>query len=95
MSNEKDINRFVTGAPSKSDNNDSKQEKQYKSKGNTLSTYATRLQDKYILKIRAFAHFKRVSQRELIEKAMDEFFEGRQEELEEAVDIYRQEGQEL
>jgi len=83
-----EVDKFVTGGSSDSGNTNSKRGRPKKEQ--TLSTFTTRIQDRYLKKLKAFAYYKRVSQREVIEKALQEFFDGRGDELEEAMELYEQ-----
>lgn len=87
------MDKFVTGGSSESGNN--KTNRGRPKKEHTLSTFTTRIQDQYLKKLKAFAYYKRVSQREVIEKALQEFFDGREEELEEAMELFEQNGKGL
>lgn len=87
--NDNDVDDFISGGSSESSGKE-KSSRGRPKKENTLTTYTTRMDDEFLEKLRAFAHYKRVSQREVLEKALEEFFDGREKELKEALKLWEQ-----
>lgn len=59
-----------------------------KSKNENLQTMTTRIQSDYLEKLKALAYFSRTSQREVIEAALDGYFENHKKELSEALKLF-------
>ena len=84
------VDEFIEGA---SYDSGSERGRPPKPEDEKYKPFTTRLTPEMWEKLRAYAWYKRTSQREVVESALDELFDGRQDEVREAVQKYKAENQ--
>jgi hypothetical protein len=86
---EKAIDSFVSGADVKANSDSSRREAAPKKKSGKKEGFYTTLQSEHKERIQALAYYLRISQREVIERALKESFPEKSDTVQKALEEYR------
>lgn len=93
---QKAVEQFADGADMRSNNQTSDQESSNKEGGGkeaSQQAFYTTLQPQFKEIIQAIAYYERISQREVVEQALDVYYKDKQQKLKQALEVYRKQAE--